>query len=136
MHSRCTYEMHLCEMHIYEMHSSLEMSANPHFVRYQVSMITRPSSCVINLPRSYAIYISDPSMSRSKYRKIHLQIEIIHARIKSTIRLQPVFHVNDMRPCFTNSLRLVVHVTTHEDDDEFDASHISVVCINFPLNNV
>jgi hypothetical protein len=46
-----------------------------------------------------------------------------------TLRLHPVFHVNNLRPCAV-SLRPSVPVTVLEgDDDEFHVSHIFVVCI-------
>jgi hypothetical protein len=48
-----------------------------------------------------------------------------------TARLHPVFHVNNLRPCSTTSLRHAILVTTPKgDDDEFEVSHISAVCIN------
>jgi hypothetical protein len=50
----------------------------------------------------------------------------------TTIRLQPVFHVNNIRPCYTTCLRDAVRVTIPEgDDEEFDVSHISDVCIKW-----
>jgi hypothetical protein len=46
------------------------------------------------------------------------------------VRLHPVFHVNNLRPCSTAPLRPTVPVTVPEgDDEEFGVSHISVVCI-------
>jgi hypothetical protein len=51
-------------------------------------------------------------------------------KLPATVRLHPVFHVNNLRPCSTAPLRPVVAVTVHEgDDEEFDVSHISAVCI-------
>jgi hypothetical protein len=51
-------------------------------------------------------------------------------KLPATIRLHPVFHVNNLRPCSTASLRPAVPVTVPEgDDEEFDVSHISAVCI-------
>jgi hypothetical protein len=48
----------------------------------------------------------------------------------ATVRLHHVFHVNNLRPCSTAPLRPAVPVTAPEgDDEEFDVSHISVVCI-------
>jgi hypothetical protein len=42
-----------------------------------------------------------------------------------------IFQVNNLRPCSTDSLRhVVINVTIPQgDDDEFEVSHISVVCI-------
>jgi hypothetical protein len=48
----------------------------------------------------------------------------------ATIRLHPVLHVKNLRPCSTAPLRLAVPVTILKgDDEEFDVSHISAVCI-------
>jgi hypothetical protein len=47
----------------------------------------------------------------------------------ATVRIHLVFHVNKFLPCCTAPLRLAVPVIVHEGDgEEFDASHISVVC--------
>jgi hypothetical protein len=47
--------------------------------------------------------------------------------LPTTVRL----HVNNLRPCSTAPLRPAVSVTVREGDygEEFDVSHISVVCI-------
>ena len=51
-------------------------------------------------------------------------------KLPATVRLHPVFHVNNLRPCSTAPLRPAVPVTLPEgDDEEFDVSHISAVCI-------
>jgi hypothetical protein len=58
---------------------------------------------------------------------------IYRLKLPTTIRLHLVFHVNNLRPCSTAPLRLVVPVIVHGgDDEEFDVSHISVVCIKSP----
>jgi hypothetical protein len=50
--------------------------------------------------------------------------------LPTTVSLHHVFHVNNLRPCSTAPLRPAVPVTVHErDDEEFDVSHIYVVCI-------
>jgi hypothetical protein len=50
--------------------------------------------------------------------------------LPATVRLHHVFHVNNLRPCSTAPLRPSVPVIVHTgDDEEFDVSHISVVCI-------
>jgi hypothetical protein len=52
-------------------------------------------------------------------------------KLPATVRLHPVFHVNNLRPCSTAPLRPAVPVSVPEGDDEesFDVSHIFVVCI-------
>jgi hypothetical protein len=56
---------------------------------------------------------------------------IYKLKLPSTVRLHPLFHVNNLRPSFTAPLRQDVPVTVHEgDDEEFHVSHdISIVCI-------
>jgi hypothetical protein len=51
-------------------------------------------------------------------------------KLPATVRLHPVFHVNNLRPCSTAPLRPAVLVTIPDgDDEEFDVSHIFAVCI-------
>jgi hypothetical protein len=48
----------------------------------------------------------------------------------ATVRLHPVFHVSNLRPCSTAPLRPAAPVTVPKgDDEEFDVSHISTVCV-------
>jgi hypothetical protein len=52
-------------------------------------------------------------------------------KLPATVRLHHVFHVNNLRPGSTAPLRPDVPVTVPEgDDEEFDVSHISALCIN------
>jgi hypothetical protein len=47
-----------------------------------------------------------------------------------TLRLHFVFHLKNLRPCSTAPLRRAVPVIVSEgDDDKFEVSHISFVCI-------
>jgi hypothetical protein len=51
-------------------------------------------------------------------------------KLPATVRLHHVFHGNNRRPCSTTPLRPAVPVTVPEgDDEEFDVSHISAMCI-------
>jgi hypothetical protein len=57
-----------------------------------------------------------------------------HKRLKmpTIVRLQSVFHVNNLRSCYATSLRHVVSVTTPKgDDEEFEVSHVFVVCMKW-----
>jgi hypothetical protein len=77
--------------------------------------------------------------TNTKLKDIHLGPFIVEEHIgnrsyklklPATLRLHNVFHVNNLRPCSTAPLRPVVLVIVLEgDDDEFDVSHIFVVCI-------
>jgi hypothetical protein len=56
-------------------------------------------------------------------------------KVPATIRLHPVFYANNLRPCSTSSLRPTVPIATLTyDDEEFDISQFSVVCIK-PLDD-
>jgi hypothetical protein len=62
--------------------------------------------------------------------KRHIGKHIYRFRLLAKVHLHPVFHINNIRPCSTSSLRPHVPVTVQEEDDEeFDVSHIYVVCI-------
>jgi hypothetical protein len=50
-------------------------------------------------------------------------------RLRATFRLHPVIHVDKLRLCSTTSLRPAVPITVPKgDNEEFDVSHISLVC--------
>jgi hypothetical protein len=60
----------------------------------------------------------------------HIGKHIYSLKLLATHCLHQVFHVNNMGPCSTTCLRLVVPMATPQsDDDEFKVSHIFVVCI-------
>jgi hypothetical protein len=60
----------------------------------------------------------------------HIGKHIYILKLPATVRLNPVFHVKNLRPCSIASLRPAVQVTAHEgDDEEVDVSHISAMCI-------
>jgi hypothetical protein len=51
-------------------------------------------------------------------------------KLLAIVRLHLVFHVNNLRPCSTDSLRLdVPMIVPGGGDEESDVSHISIVCI-------
>jgi hypothetical protein len=56
---------------------------------------------------------------------------IFRLKLPTIVRLHHVFHVNNLRPCSTAPLRSAVPVTLRRggDDEEFDVSHNSLVCI-------
>jgi hypothetical protein len=55
-------------------------------------------------------------------------------KLLATLRLHLVFHVYNLRPCLTASLRLAVPDIVQEgDDEEFEVSRISTVCIEKSL---
>jgi hypothetical protein len=55
---------------------------------------------------------------------------IYRLKLLATVRLHHVFHVNNLRPCSPATLRPAIPVIAlEEDDEEFDVSHIYVVCV-------
>jgi hypothetical protein len=51
-------------------------------------------------------------------------------KLPSTVRLHPMFHASDLRPCSTAPLRPAVPVTVLKgEDDEFDVSH-NLCCVH------
>jgi hypothetical protein len=51
-------------------------------------------------------------------------------RLPATVRLHPVFHINNLRTCSTSSLRCAIPMTVPKgDDEEFVVFQISAVCI-------
>jgi hypothetical protein len=101
-------------------------STTPHFVREdKVSVVTtnlflrgQPNKKLRD--RQIGPFIVEEQIGK------HIYILILPA----TVLLHLVFHVNNLRPCSTAPLRPAVPVIVPEgDDEEFDVSHISVVCI-------
>jgi hypothetical protein len=50
-------------------------------------------------------------------------------KLPVTLRLHRVFHVNNLRPCSTTLRPVVPVIVLERDDEEFDVSHIYVVCV-------
>jgi hypothetical protein len=60
----------------------------------------------------------------------HIRKHIYMLKLPTIVRLHPVFHVNNLRPYSTASLRQVVPRTVRDgDDEEFEVSHIVDLCI-------
>jgi hypothetical protein len=98
----------------------------PHFVRGdKVSVVTtnlflRGQSNMQLKDRQLGPFIVEEQIGKHSYI----------LKLPTTIRLHPVFHVNNLRPSSAAPLRRVVPVIVPKgDDDEFDVSHISDVCI-------
>jgi hypothetical protein len=113
-------------LHKYEMHERLEPSTAPHFVRGdKVSFVTTNLFLRGQPTRKLRDRQLGPFSMEEQIGK-HIYI----LKLSSTIRLHNVFHVNNLRPCSTAPLRPAVPVTLLErDDEEFDVSHISAMCI-------
>jgi hypothetical protein len=114
------------QLHKDEMQARTEPSTTPHFARGdKVSVVTanlflrgQPSRKLRD--RQLGLFTLEERIGKHSYIM----------KLPATVRLHHVFHVKNLRPCSTASLRPVVPVIVHEgDDEEFDVSHISAVCI-------
>jgi hypothetical protein len=108
------------------MQARTEPYTAPHFVKGDKVSIVTSNLFLRGQPnrklrdRQLGPFTAEEQIGKHSYR----------LKLPATLRLHHVFHVNNLRPCSTAPLRLVVPVTIHEgDDEEFDVSHISVVCI-------
>jgi hypothetical protein len=114
-------------MHKDEMQARSEPSTAPHFVRGdKVIVVTKNHFLRGQHHRKLRDRQLGPFTIEEQIEKHNYIFEML-----ATVRLHHVFHVNNLRPCFTPSLwRDVPKPTLEGDDDEFEVSHISVVCIN------
>jgi hypothetical protein len=114
------------QLHKDKMQARSEPSTAPHFVRGVKGSI-------------FTTYLFIRGQPKRKLRDRQLGAFTVEEKIRkhsyiwklpTTMRLHFVFHVTDLRPCSTASLQPTVPVTVLEGDDEgFDVSHISTVCI-------
>jgi hypothetical protein len=116
----------MLQLHKDEMQAHTKPSTAPHFARGdKVSVVTtnlflrgQPNRKLRD--RQLGPFSVEEQIGKHSYR----------LKLQATIRLHHVLHVNNLRPCSTAPLRPDVPVTVPEgDDDEFDVSHISAVCI-------
>jgi hypothetical protein len=117
------YVVHL---HKDKMHAWTIPSAAPHFVRGDKASFVTTNLFLRGQPkkklkdRHLGPFTVEEQIGKHTYR----------LKLLATVHLHPVFHVNYLRPCSTAPLRLAIPVTVPEgDDEEFDISHISVVCV-------
>jgi hypothetical protein len=114
------------QLHNDEMQARTKPSTTPHFARGDtVSLVTtnlflrgQPNRKLID--RQLGPFTMEEQIGKHNYR----------LKLPATVRLHLVFHVNNLRPYSTAPVRPAVPVTVPEgNDEEFDVSHISVVCI-------
>jgi hypothetical protein len=108
------------------MQARTQPSTTPHFVRGdKVLVVTANLFLRGQLTRKLRDRQLGPFSVEEEIGKHNYRL-----KLPATVRLHHVFHVNNLRPCSTAPLRPAVPVTLPEgDDEEFDVSHISVVCI-------
>jgi hypothetical protein len=109
------------------MQAQSEPSTAPHFVRGdKVTVVTKNLFLRGQPNRKMRNREMGPFTIEEQIRKLSYKF-----KLRAIHRLHPVFHVNNLRPCSTTSLRLDNLVTTPKgDNDEFEVSHVSVVFIN------
>jgi hypothetical protein len=116
----------MLQLHEDEMQERTEPSTTPHFAKGErVSVVTsnlflrrQPNQNLRD--RQLGTFSVEEQIGNHSYR----------LKLPATLRLHHEFHVNNLRPCSTAPLRPDVPVIVHEgDDEEFDVSHISAVCI-------
>jgi hypothetical protein len=110
------------------MQACSEPSTAPHFVRGDMVIIATKN---LFLRRQPNMKLRDRQLG--PFTTIEEPVGKHSHRLKllASVHLHPVFHVNNLSPCFGASLRPDVPVTALEgDEEEFDVSHISAVCIN------
>jgi hypothetical protein len=114
------------QLHKDEMQARTEPSTAPHFaIGDNVSVVTANLSLRGQPNRKLGDRQLGPFSVEEQIGKHRYML-----KLPSTLRLHHVFHVNNLRPCSTAPLRPAVPVTVLEgDDEEFDVSHISAVCI-------
>jgi hypothetical protein len=128
---RLLHEVHalvrsVLQLHEGEMQARSEPSTAPHFVRGdKVTIVTKN----ILLRGHFYMKLRDRELGPFTFEEHSIGKHNYILKLPATMRLNPMFHVNNLRPCSTASLGHVVPVTCLGDYEEFDVSHISDVCI-------
>jgi hypothetical protein len=126
LHEIHTLVRSLLHLHKDEMQARTKPSTAPHFVKVdKVSIVTTNIFLRGQPNRKLRDIQLGPFTVEEQIGK-----HIYRLKLPATVRLQLVFHVNNLRPCSTVPLRSGVPVIVREgDDEEFDVSHMCVVCI-------
>jgi hypothetical protein len=116
----------MLQLHKDEMQARTNPSTTPHFVKGDKVAVVTTNFFLRGQPNrklkdiQLGPFIVEEQIGKHSYR----------LKLPAIVRLHNVFHVNNLRPCSTVPLRRAVPMTVHEgDDEEFDVSHISVVCV-------
>jgi hypothetical protein len=114
------------QLHKDEMQTRTEPSSAPHFARGDKVSVVTANLFLRGQPNRK---LRDMQLGPFKVEE-QIGKHSYKLKLPATVRLHPVFHVNNLRPCSIARLRPFVPVTVPEgDDEEFDVSHISAVCI-------
>jgi hypothetical protein len=114
------------KLHKDEVQASSKPLTAPHFVRGDNLSVVTKNLFMRGHPnrklrdRQLGPFTSEEQLGKHVYKLL----------LPSTFRLHPAFYVNNLRTLSAASLRHAVTLTTLEGDgEEFDVSHILVVCI-------
>jgi hypothetical protein len=129
---RLLHEVHalvrlVLQLHKDEVQALSEPSTAPHVIRGdKVSIVTTN----LFLREQSNIEVKDRQLGPITVEE-HIGKHNYILKLPMTVRLHPLFHVNNLRPtCSIASLRPLVPATLLDGaDEEFDVSHISDVCI-------
>jgi hypothetical protein len=116
----------MLQLHEDEMQARSKPSTAPHFVRVDKVIAFTKNLFPRGQPNRKLLDRQLGPFTIEKEIRKHSYI----LKLQTAVRLYPVLHVNNLRPCSISSLRPDVGVTTMKRDDyEFEVSHISAVCI-------
>jgi hypothetical protein len=108
------------------MQTRIEPSTTPHFARGDKVSVVTANRFLRGKPNRK---LRDKQLGRFTIEE-QIGKQSYRLKLPAIVRLHSVFHVNNLQPCSIAPLRPVVPVTFPEgDDEEFDVSHIFVVCI-------
>jgi hypothetical protein len=125
LHELYVFVRSVLHLHKDEMQARSEPLTAPHFVRGDKVIVVTKNLFMRGQPnrklrdRQLGPFAVEKQIGKHSYI----------LKLPEVVRLHPVFHVNNLRPS-TLSPRHAVPMTTQKgDNDEFEVSHISVVCI-------
>jgi hypothetical protein len=96
------------QLHKDDMQAYLEPSTTKHFVRGDKVAVVTKNLFLRGQPNKK---LRDRQLGPCTIEE-HIGKHIYILRLLATIRLRPIFHANNLRPCYRASLRPAVHVTT------------------------
>jgi hypothetical protein len=117
---------YVLQLHKDEMQARTEPSTAPHFVKGDKLSVVTANIFLRGEPnrklrdRQLGPFTVEEQIGKQNYR----------LKLPAAVRLHPMLHGNNLRPCSTAPPRPAVLVTVLEGDvEEFDVCHIFVVCV-------
>jgi hypothetical protein len=126
LHEICAMVRTVLQLHKDYVQARSKPSTAPHFVQGdKVSLVTKNLFLRGQPNRKLRDRQLGPFKVEEQIGKLSYRL-----RLLATVRFYPVFHVNNLRPCSTTSLRHYAKVIAPGGyDEEFDVSHICAVDI-------